>query len=491
VKVLLIYPEFPDTFWSFKYALKFIRKKATYPPLGLLTVAAMLPQQWIKRLFDLNVRKIKGEELKWADLVFISAMNVQRDSVQEIVDRCHRSGVKVVAGGPLFTSEYQKYEEVDHLILNEAELTLPQFLADLTAGRAKHLYQTSDFADIKMTPKPSWDLIELKDYACMSVQFSRGCKFHCDFCNVTSLFGYRQRFKDKDQIIHELDIIYNMGWRGQLFFVDDNFIGNKRYLKTQLLPALIEWRKEKTGMPFNTETSLNIADDEQLMHLMVDAGFDTVFIGIETPDEKCLTECNKKQNLNRDLKESVRRIQRTGLQVQGGFIVGFDSDTSFIFQKQIDFIQETGIVTAMVGMLQAPAGTLLYDRMKREGRLIGEMSGNTDGTTNIIPRMGFETLRQGYQDILRHIYSPKHYYKRLKTFLHECKAPKIEVPLDLQRVFAFFHAFFLLGVFDKERLWYWRILFWVLLLHPRLIKLALTLTIYGYHFRKTSEMKNL
>ncbi|UCH00201.1 MAG: DUF4070 domain-containing protein, partial [Deltaproteobacteria bacterium] len=281
----------------------------------------------------------------------------------------------------------------------------------------------------------------------------------------------------------------SLGWRGQVFFVDDNFIGNKRYLKTQLLPVLIEWQKDKRGIPFNTEASVNLADDEPLMEMMVEAGFDAVFIGIETPDEESLSECNKKQNKNRDLFESVKRIQRAGLQVQGGFIVGFDSDTRSIFQRQINFIQKSGIVTAMVGLLQAPAGTRLYKRLKQEGRVVGYISGdNLDGTTNIIPRMDLDALCEGYRDIMRHIYSPKLYYQRVKTFLREYRPPEIESPLDLQRVLAFFRSSIHLGILGKERFQYWKILLWTLFRRPELFTLAITFAIYGHHFRKITEL---
>ena len=491
MKVLLIYPEFPDTFWSFKHALKFIHKKAAHPPLGLLTVGAMLPEEWSKRLVDLNVRKLTEKDLAWAECAFISAMAVQRESARQTISRCKKAGIKVVAGGPLFTSEYEQFEKVDHFVLNEAELTLPAFLADLEQECARRVYETSDFANIQETPAPIWHLADLKRYASMSVQFSRGCPFNCEFCNVTALFGHRPRIKTAEQIISELDSLYNLGWRGQVFFVDDNFISNKRYLKTQLLPALIEWRKDKKGVPFNTEASVNLADDESLMEMMVEAGFDAVFIGIETPDEESLAECNKRQNKNRDLVESVKRIQRAGLQVQGGFIVGFDSDTRSIFQRQIDFIQKSGIVTAMVGLLQAPAGTRLYERLKKEGRLAGHMSGNTDGTTNIIPRMDLNSLREGYRDIVSHIYSPKHYYQRVKTFLRDYKAPKIHVPLDFQRLLALFRSSIRLGVFGKERVQYWETLSWALFRRPKLFSLAITLAIYGHHFRKISESRIL
>lgn len=488
MKALLIYPEFPDTFWSFKHALKFIHKKAAFPPLGLLTLGAMLPKEWSTRLIDLNVKPVTERDLAWADAAFISGMSVQRDSAHQIIARCKEGGLKVVAGGPLFTSGYEEFDQVDHFVLNEAELTLPLFLADLERGSAKPVYKTAEFSDISKTPAPLWELAEMKRYASMNIQFSRGCPFDCDFCNVTVLFGHRPRIKSSGQVIAELDALYGLGWRGQVFFVDDNFIGNKRYLKTQLLPALVEWRKDKKGVRFNTEASVNLADDKQLMEMMVQAGFDTVFIGIETPDEGGLAECNKKQNKNRDLIESVKRIQRAGLQVQGGFIVGFDSDTQSIFQRQIDFIQKSGIVTAMVGLLQAPVGTRLYERLKQEGRLLGHTSGdNVDGTTNIITRMDLDTLREGYRNIMQHIYSRKHYYRRVKTFLREYKAPKIKIPLDYQSILAFFRSNIRLGIIGSERFQYWGLLWWTLFRRPGLLPLAVTFAIYGYHFRKVSN----
>ena len=489
MRTLLIYPQYPDTFWSFKHALKFIHKKAALPPLGLLTIAPMLPKAWPKKLVDLNVAKLTEKDLAWADCAFISAMVVQRESAHEIITRCKQAGLKIIAGGPLFTAEHDQFEGVDHFVLNEAELTLPLFLEDLDKGCPKNLYETSDFCDIRKTPAPMWELMDFKHYADMSLQFSRGCPFNCEFCNVTTLFGHQPRIKTADQMIGELDGLYRLGWRGPVFFVDDNFIGNKAYLKAHLLPALIQWQKGKKGIPLSTEASVNLADDQPLMEMMVEAGFDTVFIGIETPNEESLAECNKQQNKNRDLVESVKLIQRAGLQVQGGFIVGFDSDTPSIFQRQIDFIQKSGIVTAMVGLLNAPPGTKLYERMRKEGRLIGLISGdNVDGTTNILPKMGPAVLREGYRNIMQHIYSPKPYYKRAMTFLREYKAPKIKTPMDFQRFLGFFRSVIRLGIFGRERFQYWKILVWTFFHRPRLVPLSVTFAIYGHHFRKISKL---
>ena len=467
MKVLLIYPEFPDTFWSFKHALKFIRKQASSPPLGLLTVAAMLPSSWEKRLVDLNVHKLTDDDLTWADIGFISAMTAQRKSTQLVIARCKALELKVVAGGPLFTTEYDQFDMVDHFILNEGELTLPPFLRDFEQGTAKRIYSSHDFPDVHQTPAPLWELVDLKRYATMAIQYSRGCPFDCEFCNITALLGHRPRVKTAEQIIRELDGLYQLGWRGNIFFVDDNLIGNKKHLKNELLPALIEWRKDKVGLGCSTEVSINLADDDELMKLMYEAGFDTVFVGVETPDEDGLTECNKKQNQHRDLIVDIKRIQRHGMQVQGGFILGFDSDTPSIFQRQIEFIQKSGIVTAMVGLLQAPIGTRLYDRLKKEGRLLGIMSGdNVDGTTNIIPRMNLEVLHKGYKTVINTLYAPKNYYARVKTFLKEFKAPRIRVAMDFEYILAFLRSIIRLGILDRERIYYWKLFFWTLLRRP-------------------------
>jgi len=489
MNVLLVYPEFPDTFWSFKHALRFIRKKAASPPLGLLTVAAMLPPEWTTRLVDVNAAKLTEKDLAWADYALISGMVVQRTSAGQIIARCRQAGVKVVAGGPLFTIEYERFERVDHLVLNEAELTLPPFLEDLAQGQAKHIYATSDFADMRRTPAPLWELVDMDRYDSMSIQFSRGCPYNCEFCSVTALLGHRFRTKTAEQIIAELDGLYDLGWRDNVFFVDDNLIGNKRCLKSELLPALIKWQKNKVGIPFQTQASINLADDQELMGMMVQAGFRTVFIGIETPDEDSLTECNKRLNKNRDLVEDVKRMQRAGLQVQGGFIVGFDHDTPSIFQRQIDFIQRSGIVTAMVGLLQAPRGTRLYERLKRQDRLLEDMSGdNVDGTTNIITTMSLDTLREGYKRILQTIYSPQYYYQRVKTFLREYPPPKIHTSLHFQHILAFFRSVYRLGIIGKERTYYWKLLVWTLFRRPKLFPLAVTFAIYGHHFRKTCKL---
>ncbi len=489
MRILMIYPLFPDTFWSFKHALPFIRKKASTEPLGLLTVAAMLPPEWDVRLVDLNVRPLRKRDLQWADYAFISAMTVQRKSAHEVITRCKAAGLKIVAGGPLFTLDHTQFKGVDHFVLNEAEVTLPPFLHDLEMGHPRRIYRSNEFPDIRKTPAPLWRLIDLKRYASISIQYSRGCPFNCDFCNITSLFGHMPRVKTSIQVIKELDDLYQRGWRESVFFVDDNFMGNKRQLKEDLLPAIITWRQGKKGMPFNTEISMNLADDVELMDLMVLAGFDTVFVGVETPDEVSLTECNKKQNLRRDLLEDVKRIQQAGLQVQGGFILGFDSDNPSIFQRQKEFIQKSGIVTAMVGLLQAPPGTQLYKRMKKAGRLDGSSTGdNVDGSTNIITKMNREILKQGYRELIQYLYAPKNYYARVMTFLKMYRVPHFSIPINGEYVRAFFRSVVKLGILGKERLHYWKLVRWTLFHRPKLFPLAITLSIYGYHFRRVTEL---
>jgi radical SAM superfamily enzyme YgiQ (UPF0313 family) len=494
-KVLLVYPQHPDTFWSYKYALRFISKKASSPPLGLLTVAAILPASWEKRLVDMHVAPLEDRDIEWADMVFISAMSIQQQSARQVIARCRAKGTTTVGGGPLFTSMPDSFPDVDHLILNEAELTLPPFLNDLANGTCRHIYSTTSWADMTASPAPRWDMVEMKKYASMNIQYSRGCPFNCEFCNITVLYGQRPRTKGRAQVINELDRLYATGWKGSVFFVDDNFIGNKAKLKGEVLPAIVAWMKAKRyPFAFATEVSINLADDPDLMQLMVRAGFDTVFVGIETPNETSLAECNKFQNKNRDLMACVKTIQRSGLQVQGGFIVGFDNDPPSIFDRLTRFIQESGIVTAMVGLLNAPRGTRLHERLDREGRLLADITGDhMDLTMNFVPKMNRETLIGGYQSILDTIYSPRCYYARIKRFLADYSPGRQKVfRFQLNYVTAFFRSVLFLGIIGCERADYWKLLAWSLFKRPRLIALAVALAICGFHFRKVScEVANI
>jgi radical SAM superfamily enzyme YgiQ (UPF0313 family) len=491
MNILLVNPTFPDTFWGFRHALKFISKKAAYPPLGLLTVAAMLPPAWNKRLIDMNVQTLKDVDLMWADYVFLGGMSVQQSSARTVITRCKSLGIKVVAGGPLFTVHQEEFDDVDYLVLNEAELTLPRFLTDLELRRPQHRYESNDWADVTTTPLPLWSLIDPHDYGSMNLQYSRGCPYDCEFCDITVLYGRVPRTKTKEQLLRELDSLYAFGWRGGVFFVDDNFIGNKNKLKKEILPALIQWmERKKYPFSFNTEASINLSDDEELMDLMSSAGFHAVFVGIESPNEESLVECKKIPNRNRDLIASVKKIQHHGIQVQGGFIVGFDSDPSSIFQKVIDFVQESGIVTAMVGLLNAPVGTKLYKRLMKEGRLLKTMTGdNTDFSMNFIPRMNREALLKGYRSLLEHIYSPKPYYARVKQFLRTYTPPAVHSSrLTIADIRALVASTVVLGVVGKERFQYWKLFLWSLFTRPRHFPLAITFSIYGHHFRKILEV---
>jgi len=445
MKILLVYPEYPETFWSFKYALKFISKKASLPPLGLLTVAALLPKDWEKKLVDMTVTALIDRDIKWADYVFISAMSIQKESVKKIIAQCKRLGTKIVAGGPLFTSGYEDFEDdVDYFILNEAEITLPLFLEDLEGGHLKHIYTSDQWVDLKKTPIPLWELADINKYATMCIQYSRGCPFNCDFCDVTLLFGHKMRLKTKDR---------------------------------------------KYPFSFTTQASINLSDDEELIQLMVQAGFGSVFVGIETPNEKSLAECNKLQNKNRDLIACIKKIQRFGLIVNGGFIMGFDNDTPAIFERLIEFIQKSGIASAMVGLLNAPRGTKLYQRLAKENRLLKEATGdNTDLSINFIPKMNYKALIDNYKRVLNTIYSPKCYYERLLTLLKNMKTlKKKRYQFHLCYLTAFLKSIWQLGIIGKERIYYWKIFFWTLFRRPQLLPMAITYAVYGFHFRKIYE----
>ncbi len=490
MKILLVYPEYPDTFWSFKYALKFVSKKAAYPPLGLITVSAILPKNWEKKLIDMNIEKLRTEDILWADYIFISAMSTQKRSAVEVIDKCKALCKAVVAGGPLFTADYEKFEKVDHLILNEAEITLPPFLEDLKTGSAKKIYQTNEFANVENSPAPEYSLIQMSKYASKSIQFSRGCPFNCEFCDITALLGHKSRIKTTEQILQELQSLHDLGWRGEVFFVDDNFIGNKKFLKTQLLPAIISWM-EQNEYPFHftTEASVNLSDDEELMKMMTDAGFQTVFIGIETPEEISLEECNKVQNKNRNLLESVKKVQRAGMEVLGGFIIGFDNDNHTIFRRQIEFIQDSGIISAMIGLLNAPTKSKLYQRLMNEGRILEKWTGdNTDIAMNFIPKMNKNELFSGFHEVIRGVYGGKPFYERVKSFLKDFQPViKNKNKLGFTKLRALFRSMILIGIFDSNRKYYWRLFFWSLFNRPKLFPMAITYSIYGYHYKKSYE----
>src|SRR5437867_1697367 len=489
MKVLLVNPQFPETYWSFRHALPFEGKRCAFPPLGLLTVSALLPASWERRLVDLNVRSLKSSDIEWADIVFATAMLVQKDSLRSVVKRCKAAGKRVVIGGPYITTTIEDLPEADHIFLGEAETTLPQFVNDLERGEARRTYQAADKPPLSITTIPHFQLADLKRYSAMSVQYSRGCPFNCEFCDIIEIYGRVPRTKSNQQMLAEFDALRDLGWRGTVFIVDDNFIGNKKNVR-KLLPELTEWQK-RNGFPFSllTESSLNLADDEPLLADMRDAGFRRVFLGIETPVEESLKEAQKSQNRG-NLLDSVKKIQSYGMEVMAGFIVGFDNDPADIFQRQIDFIRKSAIPLAMVGLLNALPDTQLWKRLEREGRLLGEASGNnTTCTFNFKTRMDPALLIQGYQTIMRTIYSPREYYERaldsMRRTAHQLSVAKnynvVSGLAALTRIMV------KLGVLDTERKEFWRFFTHALLKHRDRFSTSLRLAAMGYHFRKLSD----
>ena len=482
MNILLVYPRYPDTFWSFKHALKYISKKASSPPLGLLTIAAMLPKKWNKKVIDVNTTELKDEDIEWADMVLISAMIVQSQSAKEIIKRCKEK--TVVAGGPVFTTQKEKFKGVDHFILDEAEITLPLFLKDLENGNPQPIYRSAEKPDITKTPLPLWNLINLKDYAMIPIQFSRGCPFNCEFCDIIVMNGRIPRTKTPEQTIREFQALYDAGWKGSVFLVDDNFIGNTLNVK-KMLVELIKWQKEhKYPFKLLTESSTNLADDTELMQMMSAANFFNVFLGIESTNIDSLKECSKYQNVRRDLVETVKIIHQNGMQVMGGFIVGFDSDTERVFEAQIKFIQKVGIVTAMVGLLNAAPQTRLWHRLKAEGRLVKEITGeNTDGSLNFVPKMGKEKLIEGYKKIISTIYSRKEYYNRIYTLIKNYK-PTVKSRISKEEIKGLLKSMWKIGILSKSRFLYWKLILKIGLTKRKALPAAIELAICEQHFQK-------
>ena len=494
MKILLVNPEFPDTYWSFRHALPFEGKRSVFPPLGLLTVSALLPDSWERRLADLNLGRLKSSDIEWADMIFVTAMLVQKESLRKVVQQCKARGKRVVLGGPYVTTSTENLPEADHIFLGEAETTLPEFVLDIERGQSRRLYQAKERPALSLSPPPDFRLADLKQYSAMSVQYSRGCPFNCEFCDIIEIYGRVPRTKSNEQMIAELDTLQRTGWRGTVFIVDDNFIGNKRNVK-RLLPELIRWQ-EAHGRPFefHTEASVNLADDDLLLDTMRLAGFSRVFLGIETPVEESLKEAQKTQNTRVNLLDSVKKIQRYGMEVMAGFIVGFDNDPVDIFERQITFIRESAIPLAMVGLLTALPDTQLWRRLKREGRLLAESSGNnTSLSLNFRPIMDPAILVEGYQKILRTIYKPSEYYQRALECLKRVSADRPAPPAYsvVKGAFALMRIALKLGVIDRERREFWRFFRHAFAEHREKFAESMRLAAMGYHFRRLTEAQDL
>jgi radical SAM superfamily enzyme YgiQ (UPF0313 family) len=482
MNALLVYPEFPDTFWSFKHALPFQGKRSAYPPLGLLTVAAMLPPRWQKRVVDLNVRRLKDSDLDWADVVLFSGMMVQGPSLEAALGRAKQRGLRTVVGGPIASAHHPAIAQADHIVEGEAEELIPGLAADLERQEARPHYKATRLPDLTLAPLPHLHLAKLRNYSAMAVQYSRGCPYTCEFCDIIEIYGRRPRTKTPEQVCAELEQVYRLGYRGPVFLVDDNFIGNKKEVKI-LLPRLVEWMRDHR-FPFSlfTEASLNLAEDVELLRLMREAHFTRVFLGIETPVEESLKETTKFQNLRKDLLESVKLIQSQGIEVMAGFIVGFDNDPPDVFERQIQFIRDAAIPLSMVGLLSALPNTQLWRRLEAEGRLLRESLGsNTLRDLNFIPKMDVEDLLDGYRRIIQTIYNPREYFERAQAFLSQLGSAA-HAPLVASDLVALARSLWRQGLRSDYKKEYWKFVTGAVRRHRRHFDKAITLAIMGHHF---------
>jgi radical SAM superfamily enzyme YgiQ (UPF0313 family) len=480
VNVLLVNPEFPDSFWSMKHSLRFTRARWGVPPLGLITVAALLPQRWRFRLVDLNVEPLDDRALRWADVVMLTGMLVQRPSLHAVLARCRRLGVRTIVGGPYASALPGELSDADSVFVGEAEALAPRLAADLEAGTARPLYHAPDKPDLDSAPVPRFDLLRPGAYYTMALQYSRGCPFTCEFCDIIVLYGRRPRTKSAAQVIAELDAIAATGFSGMVFFVDDNFIGNRKAVRT-ILPAMEAWRsRHGRRFEFFTEASINLADDEDLVDAMRAAGFTGVFIGIESPSEESLRETRKVQNLKRNMVEQIHGLYERGLDVSGGFILGFDHDGPEIFDRMVRFVQEAAIPTAMVGLLGALPNTPLWQRLEREGRLRRELPGDQFGLTNVVTRLPAQVLAAGYAHVLDQLFDPSLYFARCRENLLRLRR-SFARRLRARDVLAGWRAIYAQGFASDYPRVYWRFLGWVLLHRPRELARALEMAAIGHH----------
>ena len=490
LKVLLIWPRFPASFWSFEGVLKLIRIEANHPPLGLLTVAALCPKNWKLRLLDRCFEELRDEDIRWADLIMVSGMRVQKDDMREILLRARGLGTRTIVGGPFASSEPELLLRwADHVVVGEPDEAFSEIAADLERGTARRLYIIREKPDVSRTPPPRFDLLKIGKYASMAIQFSRGCPFQCEFCDIITIYGRRPRTKMPAQVLAELDALYKLGWRDEVFIVDDNFIGNHK-LALELARELEQWQKQR-GYPmfFYTEASIDLAQKPELIEAMVKANFFFVFMGIESPSPKSLTEAKKFQNLRRDPLDCVHFIQDRGLWVTAGFIIGFDSDTEEIFEQQREFIERAAIPWAMAGFLVAPPTTPLYDRMLREGRLLMD----TTATSNFDPpnfktRLPLPILLKGFKQTLSSLYEPSAFYERCYRSLqqwkprHPQKAPEIRLGTLLKIIMR---SIIRQGMLSDYRAAYWKFLFRLVrhcFTDPRRLSLGFAMLLSGNHF---------
>jgi radical SAM superfamily enzyme YgiQ (UPF0313 family) len=493
MKALLLWPVMPNSFWSYQETLDLAGLRSTNPPLGLITVAAMLPANWEIRFADRNVRVETEADWEWCDLVIISAMVIQKKDFQELIQKGRHLGKKVAVGGPYPTS----YPEValeagaQYLVLDEGECTIPIFLEALARGDEQGIFRSAEKPDVTQTPIPRFDLLDLNAYMAITVQFSRGCPFQCEFCDIINLYGRKPRTKTPAQMLAEFEVLYNMGWRRYVFVVDDNFIGNTRNAKV-FLRELIPWM-ERHNYPFIllTEASLNLAEDDELIELMVKAGFTMVFMGIETPDTDSLLGIHKIQNTRQSLMESCHKITRAGLQIMSGFIVGFDNEKPGAGERIRSFIQDTGIPQGQFSLLQALQNTAMWNRLKQENRLTEGLGTFHQGAImNFEPTRPVEEITREYIDAFWQIYEPMPYLKR--TFRHFMMMNgwrgKTDRPITKTEWKLFSAICWRQGVERSTRFRFWWQLATIALLKPRLIYdyfIALSAGEHFFHYRHT------
>lgn len=498
--VLMIYPEVRDSFWSYKSILPYIKKKSMMPPLGLMTIAALLPDRYEITLVDMNITPFRPSLLDGVDLILASVTSAQQDSFMELMPILQGSNIPTVIGGPFATSLYREEDldilfdvigGFDHYVIGEAEEVFPRFLADFEAGHAEQFY-VGGHVEMRISPTPRYDLIDSRQYAGMGLQFSRGCPYDCEFCEITYQFGKKVRTKEPVQVIREMQAIYNTGFRGALFIVDDNFIMRKPVVK-ELLRLIAAWQAER-GNPFaiTVMASVNLSEDDELLGMMVDAGLSCVFLGIESPNQDSLIEMEKHQNTGVDILAAVEKIQSYGIEVTAGFIVGFDSDPADIFERQIEFIQQSGIVKAMVGLLQLSPNSRLYQRLLAEGRIITDVipSNNTHvEVLNYVPKIPADQLIEGYHRILRELYNPKKYFDRCILLLKRLRRGKRPTArLSRVNILPYIIPFFRLvslQLFSRYSLQYLKFMFKTLWLDYRYIPKAFVIAVMGHHFFTT------